>query len=223
MSRKGLELLAKTVPFDRYPERYDEWFDENRSVYASELEAVRRLLPEVGLGLEVGVGTGRFAEALGIRLGIDPSFEMLKMARQRGLSVAAGQAEKLPFADNAFDFVLMVTVICFLDDVEAAFREAERVLRPGGSLITAFIDKDSPLGKSYEARKGESPFYRDATFYSAKEVSALLEKASFGGFTFVQTVFHALKEIKAPEPVKEGYGEGSFVAVRGFTSKEKTF
>jgi SAM-dependent methyltransferase len=44
----------------------------------------------------------------------------------------------------------MVTVVCFLDDVVRAFREVFRVLKPAGSLIVAFIDRESPLGRQYQ-------------------------------------------------------------------------
>ena len=47
-------------------------------------------------------------------------------------------AESLPFADSQFDFVLMFTTICFLDDIETAFNEVYRVLKSGGSLIIGF-------------------------------------------------------------------------------------
>ena len=47
----------------------------------------------------------------------------------------------------------MVTVICFFDDVRKAFREVFRVLKPSGTLVVAFIDRASPLGKKYDERK----------------------------------------------------------------------
>ena len=42
-----------------------------------------------------------------------------------------------------------------------------------------------------------------------------MKRAGFLALTFSQTIYHRLDEIKAVEPVKEGYGEGSFVVVRG--------
>src|SRR5512138_1468145 len=58
--------------FNNNVERYEAWFTENPFAYVSELHAVRALLPQ-GSGLEIGVGTGRFAAPLGIRKGIEPS------------------------------------------------------------------------------------------------------------------------------------------------------
>ena len=65
----------------------------------------------------------RFAAPLGIRLGVDPSLEMSRIAQKRGIDVVHGRAEDLPFDDTSMDFVLMVTTLCFLDDVEQAFAE----------------------------------------------------------------------------------------------------
>lgn len=207
--------MPKIEPFERYADRYDAWFDRNRFAYESELRAIRALVPASGEGIEIGAGSARFAAPLGIKVGVEPSGKMGALARDRGLKVVNGVAEALPFAHSTFDFALMVTTICFLDNLEAAFREAARVLKPDGCLVIGFIAKDSPLGTMYQQHKEESVFYRLATFYSVAEVVAHLKSAGFKRFTFTQTIFHALPEIREVEPLKEGYGEGSFVVIRG--------
>jgi len=53
--------MAKIAPFEAHRNRYEQWFEDNRFAYEAEIEAVRLLLPKGGEGLEVGVGTGRFA------------------------------------------------------------------------------------------------------------------------------------------------------------------
>jgi len=161
--------IKRVEPFEKHAKEYDVWFDENELVYLSELEAVKSMLPDSGTGIEIGVGTGRFAAPLGIKLGLEPSKSMASLARKRGIEVVEGMAESLPFEDSSFDFVLMVTVICFLNDVGKALSEAYRVLKPGGSIIIAFIDKNSTIGKMYEQRKNEDVFYKEATFYSVEE------------------------------------------------------
>jgi ubiquinone/menaquinone biosynthesis C-methylase UbiE len=207
--------MAKIKAFETYAQKYDEWYDKNRFVYQSELQAVKELSPKSENGIEVGVGSGRFAAPLGIKLGLDPSREMGKIAQKRGIKVIEGVAESLPFTDSQFDFVLMVTTICFLDDIEKAFKEANRVLKPEGSIIIGFIDSKGPLGKFYQEHKSESKFYKQAIFYSAKEIILYLEKAQFKDLSFRQTLFQPLENIKGIEPVKQGYGEGSFIVVRG--------
>ena len=207
--------MAKFEPFENNANKYDEWFDKNKFSYESELQAVKELLPESENGVEIGVGSGRFAAPLGIKLGVDPSGKMGYIAQKRGLKVIEGFAESLPFLDSQFDFVLMVTTICFLDDIGAAFKEANRVLKSGGHLIIGFIDAKSPTGILYQKHKNESTFYKDATFYSVKEVVSHMKNANFKDFSFRQTLFRPSEKLKCIEPVKKGYGEGSFVVVRG--------
>ena len=206
--------MPKTEPFEKFTERYEAWFEKHKYAYLSELEAVRKLLPKEGKGAEVGVGTGRFAAPLGIKLGVEPSKAMAEIARRRGIEVIEGVAESLPFLDESLDYLLMVTTICFVDDPEKALREAYRVLKPGGALIIGFVDRNSPIGWEYEQNKEKSVFYREARFFSTEELLELLKKVGFKKFEIVQTLFHRLDEIKEVEPVKPGYGEGSFVVIK---------
>ncbi|WP_017980912.1 methyltransferase domain-containing protein, partial [Methanocaldococcus villosus] len=69
--------------------------------------------------------------------------------------------------------------LCFLKDVEKALKEIKRVLKPGGYLIIGMIDKNSKLGKIYEAKKDKSKFYKDANFFSLDEVIELLKRFGF--------------------------------------------
>ncbi len=202
-------------PFEAHAKEYEAWFDKNRFVYEAELRAVKKLLPANGEGIEIGVGSGRFAAPLGIGVGIDPSLELSEIAVKRGIVVHEGVAESLPFDDDRFDFALMVTVICFINDIKAALRETCRILKPGGALVIGFIDRTSPVGRKYEQYKTKSVFYRDASFYSADEVVSFMTEAGFGNFSFTQTIFGDMGEIDDTEIVKEGYGEGSFVVVSG--------
>ena len=207
--------MPKIQAFEQNVERYEEWFDRYPLAYASGLEAVRALLPKSGDGLEVGVGTGRFAVPLGVREGIEPSGTMARFAVERGVNVRLGTAEALPCKDGSFDYLLMVVTVCFLDDVYLAFREAHRVLRPGGQVLIGFIDRFSPLGRAYENLRDANVFYRDATFFSTDEVVFHLSEAGFGEFVFRQTIFGHPADMREADPVRSGYGEGSFVVVRG--------
>jgi len=206
--------MPKTGPFDNFTADYDAWFETNLAVYESELAAIRTLLSAGGVGIEIGVGTGRFAAPLGVRFGIEPSRTMAIIAQQRGIKVAMGVAEQLPLCGLQLDFALMVTTICFLDDLATAFKEGYRVLKPGGRFLIGLVDRHSQLGKVYEEHKSESVFYRNATFHSVAEVVSCLEQAGFNQFAFAQTIFGTLSDIHAPQPVKNGYGKGAFVVIR---------
>ena len=206
--------MPRTEPFEIHHHRYDEWFVRHAPAYHSELLAIRAQLPWQGLGLSIGVGTGRFAAPLGVQLGIDPAHEVLSYAARRGVSVVQGIAEALPFSDNAFDYALCVTTICFVDDAGAMLQEAFRVVKSGGVLVIGFIDRTSGLGQHYLAHQAENVFYRDATFFSAAEVEHLLREAGFGEPVWVQTLSKPLEETRDIEPLRAGYGQGAFVAVR---------
>lgn len=206
--------MARIEPFEKYSEKYEDWFGRNEFVYKSEIQAIKELLPKTKKGIEIGVGSGRFAVPLGIKTGVDPSPRMRNIAQQRGIEVIDATAEELPFKNSQFELALMVTTICFVDNLNLAFREAYRILKAGGYLIIGFVDKDSSLGKLYQQHKEKSLFYKIATFYSVKEVIYNLNKVGFKEFNFKQTIFHNLNEIQSVEPVKENYGQGSFVVIR---------
>ena len=197
-------------PYREYSEEYDRWYDENQTAYLSELSCLKQFIPSSGRGLEVGVGTGRFAGPLRIKWGIDPVAEMLAKARDRGIRVIRAEADCLPFAGKQFDFVLFVTALCFLPDPRQALTEAGRVARPGGRLIIGRVDRDSFLGLKYQAKKEKSRFYREATFYSVPEVLRLLTTAGWREPAIRQTLFGKVDAVQAS---REGCGEGGFVVV----------
>ena len=205
--------MPKTEPFDQHYEQYESWFNRNRFAYKSELRAVERLIPPGARGVEIGMGSGKFAFPLGIMVGVEPSPSMRSLASARGLEVYEGVAEKLPFQDQEFNFALMVTTICFVDDADASFSEAYRVLKPNGRFIIGLVDKESPLGSVYETHKASNVFYQDAVFYSAREVLDLLSAHGFAEHEVVQTVFGNLSEINSVQEPRPGYGEGGFIVV----------
>jgi demethylmenaquinone methyltransferase/2-methoxy-6-polyprenyl-1,4-benzoquinol methylase len=107
----------------------------------------RRALERSGLTagarvLDVAIGTGLVArEAVAVVgspalvTGLDPSAGMLVQARRSLVNaVVLGTGERLPFADASFDFLSLGYALRHLADLQPAFEEFRRVLRPGGTV-----------------------------------------------------------------------------------------
>ncbi len=204
--------MARIESFEKYSKKYDEWFIKNKNIYLAELNAIKSLIPSDKFGIEVGVGTGRFALPLGIKVGVEPSKKMAEISRKQGIKVYEGVAEKLPIGDKIFDFVLLVTTICFVDDLTKSLKEAYRVLKNNGFILIGFVDKESELGKRYQLRREKSKFYKDATFYSVKEVINILRKTNFKDIIIKQTVF--TNQTHSLDFIEDGYGKGSFIIIK---------
>lgn len=206
--------MPRIKPFDQYGKEYEQWFAEHHHVYLTEVDAIRHFIPRDSKGIEIGIGTGKYAIPFGIREGIEPSRVMKKLAANKGLKVYDGVAEKLPLSDHSYDFVLMVTTICFVDDIPKSFQEVLRILKPGGMLIIGMVDRKSKSSKIYGKIKGHNRFYKYATFYSTDEVLSYLQRAGFGHTEIIQTIFGKLESIWEIQLYKKGYGEGGFVVIK---------
>lgn len=205
--------MPRVAPFETHHQRYEAWFEKHEAAYISELLALRPFVLWEGRGIEIGVGSGRFAAPLGVQVGVDPSPAMLVHAASRGIEVMEGVAEHLPFAGGSFDHALVVTTLCFVDSPTQMLAEARRVLKPGGRLVIGFVDRESTLGQNYVVHQAESVFYREATFYSAHEVERLLPEAGFAISAWGQTLAHPLPVTREIEPLRAGRGQCAFVVV----------
>lgn len=206
--------MHRQSSFNLHHDHYDDWFTRHPMIYQSELLAVQALLPRQGLGLDIGVGTGRFAAPLGVQIGLDPARAMLSYAKKRGVSVVQGVAEALPFSDHRFDYTLSVTTLCFLDDPSRLLLEARRVLKTNGTLVLGFIDRHSNLGRQYVTRQADNIFYRGATLHSAIEIEQLLFDHGFTELIWRQTLSDTTADTHKIEPPHEGFGQGGFVVVK---------
>jgi SAM-dependent methyltransferase len=165
--------------FDEFSGDYDRWFDKHGAVYEAQVRMLRDAVPRTGRILEVGIGSGRFAVPFCIRYGIDPSRELIGMAKRRGIEVVQGEGEHLPYRAETFDYVLMMTVICFLENPLPVVHETFRVLVPGGDLILGFIEKDGEIAMQYRQEKIKGRFLRFARFLAVDEVARFAEEAGF--------------------------------------------
>jgi demethylmenaquinone methyltransferase/2-methoxy-6-polyprenyl-1,4-benzoquinol methylase len=108
--------------------------------------AARRAAPKPGeLALDVGTGTGllaqRLARAGACTIAVDFCEDMMLEGRRRGVGKSepvyfvGADALKLPFPDDTFHCITTGFTMRNVVDIEAAFREMRRVLRPGGRLV----------------------------------------------------------------------------------------
>src|SRR5574341_1612247 len=138
---------------------------------------------------------------------------MALIARRRGLKVCQAVGERLPFPGKQFDYVLLVTVICFVLDMLTLLREIHCMLVPGGRLINGFIDRNSALGRVYESQKDTHKFYRQARFYSAGQVADRTRQAGFSDLIFSQTILGLPADSPDFDRVQDGLGDGAFVVL----------
>ena len=177
--------------FEDLAERYDAWYQTPLGALAHALEAEAIFaLAEVKPGeraVDIGCGTGIYALELVRRganvIGLDPSIEMLAIARARfqqaGLTgrFVCASAEDLPFRSEKFDLAVAVTSLCFVHRAEQAVQEARRILNPGGRLVLGELNRFS-LWAFLRRLKGlfTDTIYNQAHFRSRRELERLLRE-----------------------------------------------
>jgi ubiquinone/menaquinone biosynthesis C-methylase UbiE len=185
-------MVPKTLGGERawlFPDagNYDSWYLDRKGRRAAELEneLFRRLVrPTAGQKLlEIGCGTGHnlaYFDFLGLAAtGIEMSSQMLSVASAKlsvGSRLIQGDALRLPFADNSFDVVALITTLEFVADPVEVVVEAARVCRD--CLYLGVLNKTSVLGiqRRVKARLQES-IYQRARFYTIRELETLLYRA----------------------------------------------
>ena len=204
----GRPANTRVSPFDSLASAYDDWFEEEGKLpFAIEVQAFQEILPFLPKPwLEIGVGSGRFAQALGIETGIDPSFKLLEIAKKRGITTLTGRGEQQSFAKESFGTVFLIVTLCFLDSPLDVLREAYRILMPDGKVALGLVLRESPWGKFYQRKQQQGHrFYKYATFYSYDELIGLLEEAGFLLEKVVSTLFQEPDRVEHIESPRNGY------------------
>ena len=202
-------------PFETSASIYDQWYDAFPQTFQCEILALRALLPPPGQWLEVGVGTGRFAEQLNIQMGVEPTDGMAALARERGINVVRGVAEALPLEANSQNAIFFITTLCFVQDLHAAMAEAYRVLKPNGHCIIGLLPLDSALGTITLARAKDDLFFKAANLRSKQDVLSALDSAGFLFEASSQTLIGDPASFETSVPTQEsGHDRGSFVVFR---------
>ena len=164
--------------FNLITEEYDSWYDseEGKPLYESELHCLKPLVEDCLFPvLEVGVGTGRFAERFPGAIGIDPAPNALRYAHRRRVRVVQAAGEMLPFRDETVGTIFIVLTLCFVENPLDVLTEAKRVLKREGSIVIGFISRNSSWGERYEEKKKNGhPIYGRAQFYSLEDLDKML-------------------------------------------------
>jgi SAM-dependent methyltransferase len=209
-------MSHSALDFNSLASVYDAWFEERgRTVFAIEVRAFREVLPLLPKPwLEIGVGSGRFAQALGIECGLDPSTGLLDMARNRGIDAFLSKGENAPFKDGVFGTVFIIVTLCFVDSPSKVLVEARRLLGSSGRLVLGLVLQESPWGQYYQMKGREGHrFYKYAKFYSYTYVKRLLEQTGFAIENVVSTLFQRPGEIQQTESPRQGYSPEAGFAV----------
>lgn len=199
---------------------YDEWYDSHQAIYKSEIKALKKVMPS-GRGLEIGIGTGRFASAFSVQFGLDPSFNMLKLAKQRNIKVVQGFGENLPFKNGSFHFISIVFTIEFVDDPLHFLKEAVRILKRNGALILGILDRNSQWGQFYEKQAAQSKAYSAFHSLTPEEIFEIFKNIDVEFKEAFQTLLQPPPDIKDIEEPRKGSGQGGFVVIKGIKKLKK--
>lgn len=192
---KFYDTEAKSYDQIRYGTQKGKRVDEfQKRILDSYLEEVNL---EGSSVLEVGCGTGRFLPFMAEKgcniTGIDISEEMLKVARRRvdqsehkKITLLQNDADEIPFRDHSFDIIYSILVINLIPDFKTAFREINRVIKPGGLFIFSVPFLDSiyfPAGLYVNSRGktvgANESGYRYSHWFGCKELHKSLGAAGF--------------------------------------------
>lgn len=165
------------------PQEYDDWYQTRRGAWIGEVEY--RLLADMlaaGPGasvLDVGCGTGYFSRRLAQSghsvLGVDIDPAVIEYARAQSVGsdqYEVGDATRLAYQDNTFDWCVSVTALCFVRDERKAMAEMARVARRG--IAVGLLNRHSLLF-AQKGRHGGAGAYRGARWHTPAEARELFD------------------------------------------------
>jgi ubiquinone/menaquinone biosynthesis C-methylase UbiE len=194
---------------------YDSWF-ENSLLFAIENAAIKALaVPVTTPALEIGVGSGRFAQTLGSDFGIDPANAPLHIASRRDIKVCQAVGETLPFFDNSFSMVSMFFTLCFVQNPAQVLDETYRVLQRDGHFLLGFVPSTSQWGKSLlKKQEAGHPFYKYAHFFTIEAVKILVHHSRFSIQNVMSSLYQAPESVTSVETPHPGMDEfAGFIAL----------
>ena len=181
------DSMMERVLFNDQATQYALWYQTPEGQYADTLEKklfLKLVRPKSGQSvLDIGCGTGHnlaFFKELELKAaGIDASKPMLAIASKKlgpDAELYWGHAEALPFDNDSFDIVTLITVLEFVSDPTKVLKEAGRVAR--AQIYLGILNKISLLGIKRRIKgKFRDSIYNQAKFYSIWEIEAMVRRA----------------------------------------------
>lgn len=216
------------------PASYDAWYETPRGRWIGEVEfqLLSRLL-ELHPGetiLDVGCGSGYFTRRFAGKayggsmtcLDADPAMLAFARARDSRQRYVEGDAQALPFSDHAFDCVVSVAALCFVENERQALAEILRVTRR--RFAVAWLNRASLL-YCQKGRDGGAGGYRGAHWHTADEIRDLFAGLPVQGFTLSSAIFLPGGGIiaRALEPLSPGWLPlGSLLVAAGKVDDERS-
>lgn len=189
-----MSTSQRAMNFNDLADRYDAWYQTplGSLAHALESEAIFDLAEAkpAERAVDIGCGTGIYTLELARRgahvVGVDPSWEMISIAREKfrraGLPgfFVLGSAEALPFRSGCFDLALAVTSLCFVRSPDRTIEETRRVLNSEGRLVLGELNRFSPWAL-WRRLKGlfTDTIYNQAHFWGRRELERLLRRRGF--------------------------------------------
>ena len=234
-------MISKAKMFDGYANAYDQWFMKNENVFASELKLLHRMLEplEKKTILSIDCGSGLFESALKreygihVQYGVEPSTDMAKIARKRGMTVFIGDAETSELAENSYDVIYLNGCSSYIKNLSAAYQNCHRALKKGGHLILLDVLVESAYGILYKFAAHVGSYEKElfeqiaptfpypielvssAIFHSPLEKENILrEELGMTNIRYFQTLTAQpiYTNDFVEEPI-EGYDKGGYVAL----------
>lgn len=133
-------------------------------------------MPSDGILLDIGGGTGRItSNFLGLVdqiVNVDVTFEMLQVARNKGISSICSVGEKLPFSDSSISRIIIIDALHHINNQERVVADAVRVLKPGGLILIVEPNYDHIGGKLI--RIFEAVLFMRSKFLNDKSIENML-------------------------------------------------
>lgn len=160
------------------PEEYDKMYNQENTYwwFQGRKKIIFRMIKHYNLlnhgkarVLDIGCGTGLILEALaeqGFAMGLDFSFKALQFSRQRNLkNLIRGNVKNIPVKDSSVDLVVALDLLEHIEDDQGLLDEIQRVLKPGGYLLSTVPAHQSLWSEHDEAlhhfRRYSKPKFSD--------------------------------------------------------------